>query len=202
MTLQGLLLCGRLRPEQQLYMQEAGKMKVFMAALFIIIFFNAVALAQDPPPYRKDSARRLIIRLNSNYLLLDRSLKGLEDEIKKFPDTTLILSAVNKSGEIRLLSIEVWDDLRLIGSHIYTTVENEALAAGGRHELYQSEVREGSRRLRVAYSWTGDGESPQKGEIFIPITISKGMNYFIELSLEQRGKEAGLYYTKFEFGNR
>ena len=177
-------------------------MKVFMVAAFIMIFFNAAALAQDPSPYRKDSARRLIIQLNRSYTLIDRSLKELEGEIKKFPDTTLILSAVNKSGDIGLLSIDAWDDTRLLGSHIYTTLENEALRAGGRDQLYQGEVKEGDRKLRVAYSWLEEGKSPQKGEIFIPISISKGMTYFIELFLEKTGDWTTLHYTEFELSNR
>lgn len=173
-----------------------------MAAAFILIFFNAVSLAQDPPPRRADSARRLIIQLNSNYTLIDRSLKELEGEIKKFPDTTLILSAVNKSADIGLLSLDAWDDTRLLGSHIYTTLEKEALAAGGRDQLYQGEVREGDRNLRVAYSWIEEGKSPQKGEIFIPVSISKGMSYFIELFLEKTGDWTTLHYNEFELSNR
>lgn len=177
-------------------------MKVFMAAAFIMIFFNAAALAQDPPSYSKDSARRLITQLNRSYTLIDRSLKELEGEIKKFPDTTLIIAAANKSSDTELLSLDAWDDTRLLGGHTYTAIENEALKAGGRDQLYQGEVREGSRNLRVEYYWISEGKSAQKGEMFIPVSISKGMSYFIDLSLEKRGEDVKLYHTLLEFNSR
>lgn len=177
-------------------------MKIFLVAAFIMIFFNAVSLAQDPPPYRKDSTRRLIIQLNRSYTLIDKSLKELEGEIKKFPDTTLIIAAVNKSGDTELLSLDAWDDTRLLGGHIYTALENESLKAGGRDQLYQGEVREGSRNLMVEYYWSTEGRPAQKGEMLIPISITKGMSYFIDLSLEKRGEDVKLYHTLLEFSGR
>lgn len=202
MTLQGLSLGGILLPKEQLYTQEARELKIFLVAAFIMIFFNAVSLAQDPPSYSKDSARRLIIQLNRSYTLIDRSLKELEGEIKKFPDTTLILSALNKSGDIGLLSLDAWDDTRLLGGRTYTAIENEALKAGGRDQLYQGEVKEGSRNLRLEYYWRTEGNPAQKGEALIPISISKGMSYFIDLSLEKRGEDVKLYHTLLEFNSR
>lgn len=177
-------------------------MKVFVAAAFIMIFINASAFAQNPSTYRKDSARRLIIQLNRSYTLIDSSLKELEGEIKKFPDTTLTLSILNKSGDAKLLSLDAWDDAMLLGGHTYTNVEDEALKAGGRDQLYQGEVREGSRNLRVEYYWISEGKSAQKGEMRIPISISKGMSYFIDLSLERRGEDVKLYHTLLEFSGR
>ena len=176
-------------------------MKVLIAAAFIM-FFYAISFAQDPPSYRKDSARRLITQLNRSYTLIDRSLKELEGEIKKFPDTTLVLSAVNKSRDIGLLSLNAWDDIRLLGAHTYTPLENEALKAGGRDQLCRGEAREGSRNLRVEYYWAAEGNPAQKGEALIPISISKGMSYFIELSLEKRGEDVKLYHTMLEFSSR
>ncbi len=182
-------------------MQEAGKLKVVIAAAFIM-FFNAVSFAQEPPSYKKDSTRRLIIQLNRNYTLIDSSLKELEGEIKKFPDTTLILSALNKSGDTGLLSIEAWDNTRLLGGHTYTALENEALKAGGRDQIYQGEIREGSRNLRVEYYWSAEGKSAQKGEALIPVSISKGMSYFIDLSLEKKVEGVKLYHTLREISSR
>jgi hypothetical protein len=180
-----------------------ARLKVFTIALCMIASLGTICHAQLPTPGRGDTTRHLIIRLGNDYTLLDTALKELEGDIKGFPSTTLNLSAVSRDTEgFRLISIEVRDDVRLLGSHIYTPLENDALAAGGRHELYQGEAREGNRQLRVTYYWAGEDMSPQKGEVFIPLSVSKGMGYFIELFLVKSGEQAALHYTQFEVSNR
>lgn len=179
-------------------------MKILIALAGVIIFFNSIALAEVPPPGRRDSARHLIIQLNNSYNVIDKELKELEEDIKVFPRTTLHLSAVNKAlnSDIRLVSIEAQDNARLIESHIYSALENEALAAGGRQQLYQGEVREGKHVLKVTYYWTGEDGPPQKGETYITFSMSKGMTYFIELSLAKKGDNVVLDSSQFEFINR
>lgn len=179
-------------------------MKILIALAGVIIFFNSIALAEVPPPGRRDSARHLIIQLNNNYNFLDKELKKLEEDIKVFPRTTLHLSAVNKAvnSDIKLLSIEAQDNDKLIESHIYSALENEALAAGGRQQLYQGEVREGEHVLKVTYYWTEEDGPPQKGETYITFSMLKGMTYSIELSLTEKGNNVVLDSSQFEFINR
>lgn len=179
-------------------------MRLFTFAACLVMFFNSVSIAQVPPPGRRDTARNLIIQLNNNYLLLDRELKELEGDMRDFPKTTLSLSAVNKmrEGDVRLVSIEVQDNARLLESHLYSAIENEALAAGGRHQMYQGETREGKHVLKVIYYWTGGDAPPQRGETYITFSISKGMTYFIELFLKKSGGNMSLDSSQFEFRGR
>lgn len=179
-------------------------MKILIALAGVIIFFNSIALAEVPPPGRRDSARHLIIQLNNNYNLLDKELDKLDDDIRNFPKTTLNISAVNKmlNRDMELVSIEVQDNAKLIGSHIYSANENEALAEGGRHEIYEGEVREGKHVLKVTYFWREENNTPQKGETYVTFSISRGMTYFIELFLKKSGAKAALDSSQFEFSGR
>lgn len=178
-------------------------MKIFIIVITMTLL-SSLSIAEVPPPSRKDSARQLIIQLNNDYNLLNTELKELEDEMQNFPKTTLNISVVNKmlSKDTSLVSIEIQDNARLIASHIYSNIENEALAAGGRHQILEGEVREGNHVLKITYCWRVEGSAIERGETYAIFSISKGMTYFVELFLKTNKNRVTLESTQFEFSGR
>ncbi|MFQ5900337.1 MAG: hypothetical protein ACE5IH_02145 [Thermodesulfobacteriota bacterium] len=173
-------------------------MKVFAVIVILLLFFlNVVSIAFAE---ENGSIRELINRLNKEYIFLDEALDKLEENIRDFPDTTLNLSVIKRSTDIMLVSIEVLDSNsnRLLKNHIYTPLENKALNAGGRQQLYSGEIGKGRHRLNVIYYWMIEDAPPQKGEALITLSVSPGKNYSIELSFEKRGNKIKLRQSHSE----
>ena len=152
-----------------------------------------------------ESIRDLIVQLNNDYIALDEALQNLEDGITNFSKTTLNLSVIrrNLDNGTKLISIEVADGARLLKNHIYTLIENEALATGGRHQLYNGELKQGSYTLHITYYWRKENSPPQKGEVSVPISVETGRESFVELSFEKENSgNFVMHYYKFEFSNK
>ena len=172
------------------------------ASLLLIFILNTAASAERGGP---DIVRDLIIQLNKDYLYLDEALQTLEDNTKEPPVTTLNISVTkrDKDNSFSLVSIEViGESNRLLKSHIYTSLENEALEAGGRHQLWREEFKNGDYILHVIYLWKKNGSPPQKEDISIPVSVKVGKEYFIELSLEKRENKLEMRYHKLDFSNK
>src|SRR3989338_1423052 len=137
---------------------------ISLLIVFLIYIYPLKAESQT----REESIRDLITRLINEYTSLDKSLKKLEKNIWNFPSTTLNISVLNRNRGIKLASIELLDGVRLLDSHFYTPLENEALWNGGRHQLFHKEVKEGSRRLMAVYYWVEGNKPPIRGEVVIP----------------------------------
>ncbi len=163
--------------------------------LFLLIVFSPSFSAQAISPDQENSIKDLINRLNKNYASLDKALKKLENGITDFSGTPLTLSVVKHDKSIRLVSLEVMDDINLLSSHIYTPLENRALEVGGRHQLYKGEINEGKRTLIVVCYWAGENEQPVKEEAFIKLFVVTGNEYFIELVVDKKENKVAIKYS-------
>lgn len=175
------------------------------ASLLLIFILNTAASADMADPEKGNTVRDLVIQLNMDYLSFDEALQKLEDNTKEPPATTLNISVTRRDGDnsLSLVSIEViGENNRLLKSHIYTSLENEALKAGGRHQLYREEFKNGDYTLHVIYLWKKDSNPPQKEEISLPVSIDVGRESFIELPFEKKEGKPGIRYYRRDFSNR
>lgn len=178
-------------------------MKLILAAFVLLALFHTpVCLAEEPPGSIND-IRKEIITLYDNYIGLLRALKGVETNVKEFSNTTLSLSLVKDESDIRLLFVEILNGEIPIESHTYSPLENDALNAGGRQLLHKGEIKQGNHNLKVLYSWVeGSKALPQKGSATIPISVTAGNNYFIELSMVKKNSTLNLNYSQLVFDNK
>ena len=145
------------------------------------------------------SIREMIIKLNDNYIVLNKQLKELEDSVRDFPGTSISISVVKDDKSAELISVEVWDKDKPLKSHVYTPLDNEVLGMGGRHELYHGEVRRGTHGVKIVFYWKEGKKSAQKEEQIIPVTVAAGTTYFMELSFEKRKDRLELRSTQLDF---
>ena len=178
-------------------------MKIAISTIGMLIFFvHAACSAEFSPQKQEKSIRELIIHLNNEYRFLDAELKNLEDDIKEFPHTTLSISVIKRNNTVRLISLEIFDGDRPLGKHIYTTLENEAMEDGGRHQVFEGEIKEGNHTLKAIYYWVRKDKSPQKDETTIPVSISLGNSSFLELSFDKKENKIGLSHYQLNFSNK
>lgn len=173
-----------------------------VAALLIIISPTAAISEEEATPEEKaEVIRNLIIQLNSTYSYLNKSLKELEEGIGALPPTVLNISVRKRGKDIKLLSMDIQDNDKPLESHLYLPAENEALSAGGRHQIYNGAFREGTHKLKVTYYWKEEA-STQKGEVVIPVSITLGKSYFIDLSILKTGDRVELLHSQLDFTSR
>ncbi|MBI5599344.1 MAG: hypothetical protein HY890_06345 [Deltaproteobacteria bacterium] len=172
----------------------------FITLAIVSLNFIQPSFAGDAPSRDTGSVKGLIIRLDKEYRLLNEELRKLDDYVREFPATTLNLTVTKGDVEARLVSVEIRDNDRLVASHIYTSLENDAMRAGGRHQIYDAETSPGVHRFRAVYYWTdGDGRPPKKGEAEITVSVKPANPNFVEFSLQKKGVEAELRPREFEF---
>lgn len=177
---------------------------VFLISCLMTLLFTSQGSADDDIEIRKKSIRNLISRLNNDYIQLENSFKKLESEIQAFPRTTLNLSVIKREGSIRLASIDAVDRNRPLQGHLYTIAENEALEAGGRHQLYEGEIRQGNHELKIIYYWAEGNAPPRKSEAIIPLAAAAGKSYylFLEFSREDIIGGVKLSHSILDLDNR
>ncbi|MBI5560811.1 MAG: hypothetical protein HY883_06010 [Deltaproteobacteria bacterium] len=143
--------------------------------------------------------KEMIIRLDKEYRLVDEELRKLEEYIKEFPQTSLILTVTGRDADASLVSIEVTDNGRLLASHIYTPPENDAMKKGGRQELYSGETIDGIHRLRAVYYYSAGDKPPRKGEAEITVSVELAKKRFVEFAFQKKGNDFELRPGEFEF---
>jgi len=180
---------------------SASKKSILFFAALAVPLFCAASYAESPQDNEK-YVRELIIRLNNNYIQLDRALKELDENVRDFPNTNIYLSVLKRDKGAELVSMEVWGNDELLKSHIYAPIENTALEAGGRHELFRGEIRKGNQILKVIYYWSEGNGAPQKEVLILPMTISPAKSYVIELSFEKKKDKLAVRHTQFDFSSR
>lgn len=181
--------------------QSLPKKAGLSLAAMIILLLCAASYAAGPQENEK-YVRELIIRLNNNYIQLDRALKELDDTVRDFPNTNIYISVLKRDRTIELISMEVWGNDELLGAHIYAPIENSALEGGGRHELFRGEIRRGNQVLKVIYHWREGNAPPQKEALVLPITVSAAKSYVIELSFEKKKDRLVVSHTQLDFSSR
>ena len=175
-------------------------MKILISLVGIFSIFLTTLSFAEAGFYRKERPiKREIISLHNDYIQLNRELRELEADIRDFPATTLNFSVTKRIKNIQLVSVEISNKDGLIKSHIYTPLENEALEAGSRHQLYQAEVAAGSMILNVVAHWKEDNKVIRTTEAIITVFVTEGRDYFVELSLEKVKNKVGLLYSRLEF---
>ncbi len=188
-------------------MSGSGTMKFIITLIGLLVVISSVfpgglSIAETDRSGKGVSIRELIINLNKHYLYLEKELKKLEEGIRGFPRTTLSLSIIKAESDIDIVSIELLDEDKLLKSHIYTPVENQALDAGGRHQFYYGEIEEGSHRFKVIYYWKEGNGPPKKGEIVFNLSIPLGRKYFVEIAFERKGDVVEPRLSQLDFITR
>jgi len=169
----------------------------------VVIFLSALLCHRHVQAREDSSLRELINRLNTNYSFLNEEFKKLEKDIKGFSETSLSISIIKRdNSKFVLTSVEVLENDNLLAEHFYSSIENKALDAGGRHQLFSGEFKAGNHTLRAVYYWTEDGNSVMLSEVLLPITISIGKTQLLELSFEKRGDKVVLKDHQFNFTSR
>jgi hypothetical protein len=196
----GLLLQKDERADEMMFCTYIKRI-VFGAGL-ILAFLSFVPSVMAAPTGDENSIRSLIIKLNNSYNVMEAELKQLEEDTNAFPDTTLSISIIKRAKGVNLISIEVLNDDRPLESHMYSRLENEALDAEGRHQIYKGEIAAGTHGLKVIYYCTTGKKRPQRGELLIPLATTAGRSYFIELSVDMGRSGPEMHHRRFDFSSR
>jgi hypothetical protein len=167
-----------------------------LVAVALLLGFVAASQA------REKTVRDQIIRLEKEYRYLDEELTKLREKISGFPDTVLDLSVVQEATGVRLISIELTDNERLLKSHIYTRAENAAISGGGRQSFFRGEVRGGLHNLRLVYYWSAGGGAPVRGEASTTINVENARRHFVEFNLVRGRRGVVLMPRNFGVGGR
>ena len=102
-------------------------------------------------------------------------------------------------SKFTLTSVEILENDNLLTEHFYSSIENKALDAGGRHQIFNEEFKGGKHTLKAVYYWTEDGNSVKVSELLIPINISIGRIQLLELAFEKKGNKLSLKHHHFNF---
>lgn len=174
-----------------------------IASIMMIIFSEAVSFAGEiNHPESAEAVRNLIMQLNTTYASLNKSLKELEEGgIGTLPDTILNISVRKREKDIKLLALDIQDNNKPLESHLYLPSEDEALNAGGRHQIYKGAVSEGMHELKVKYYWKAQA-STQEGLAVVPVSVKLGKNYVIDLSILKVGDLVQLISSQLDFSER
>lgn len=174
-----------------------------IAVIIMTIFSGTVSSAEEVNrPESAEAIRNLIMQLNSTYTSLNKSLKELEaGGIGTLPDTILNISVRKREKDIKLLALDIQDNNKPFESHLYLPAEDEALNAGGRHQIYRGAVTEGMHELKVKYYWKVQ-TSTQEGMAIVPVSIKLGKNYFIDLSIIKVEDRVQLISSLPDFSDR
>lgn len=172
---------------------------ILVTALVVVaLLVGFVALAEA----RDKTIRDQIIRLDKEYRYLDEELGKLREKISGFPDTLLDLSVIKEASGVRLISIELTDNNKLLKSHIYTSAENAAISMGGRQSLFRGEVRDGLHNLRIIYYWSAAGSEPVRGEASATLHVERARSHFVEFNLVRGRRGVELMPRSFGVGGR
>ncbi|MBI5235315.1 MAG: hypothetical protein HY886_03600 [Deltaproteobacteria bacterium] len=173
-------------------------------SLSMLVFMNSAAFSSAAESQGKKGAsiRELIVDLNKEYDALDEKIRAFDESIKSFPSTTLNLSVIKREAGIKLVSIDVVDNGRFVKGHVYAPIEDSALSAGGRHQLYLGEMDLGSHNLKIIYTWSDGGTNVKKGETTISLNVKAARTYLIELAIQKKGKEIEIRPYQLDFSNR
>jgi len=172
--------------------------RIFVVALVVVPVFSGAL----PAEARDESIRALIIRLDKEYRYIDDELGKLREKISGFPDTVLDLTVIKEAAGVKLISIELTDNEKLLKSHIYSPAENAAISVGGRQSLYRGEVRDGLHNLRVVYYWSAAGSAPVRGEASTTVNIESAKSHFVEFNLVKGKRGVELVPRNFGVGGR
>ena len=169
----------------------------------MIIFSDPVCFAGEiNRPEAAEAVRNLIMQLNATYVSLNKSLKQLEKEgIGSLPDTILNISVRKREKDIKLLALDIQDNNKPFESHLYSPSEDEALNAGGRHQIFRGAVTEGMHELKVKYYWKLQA-STQEGLAVVPVSVKLGKSHFIDLSILKVGDRVQLISSQLDFSDR
>lgn len=169
-----------------------------IAGLLIIIGIPTPVIAANAN--QDDDLRKQIIVLNKKYVQLMGTLNELlQKDIKSLANTTLNISLVKSDDNFKIISIELFDNDQLLVSHIYSPIEIEALDSGGRQLLHKSELRIGEHSLKVSYVISSGGGPPKKNTLSVPLSITTGNNYHIELSLKKNKSDVLMQFSQLVF---
>ena len=172
--------------------------RILLVTLVSITVLGAASFVQA----REKSMRSLIIRLDKEYRYIDDELGKLREKISGFPDTVLDLTVVKEAIGVKLISIELTDNQKLVKSHIYSPAENAAISVGGRQPLYRGEVRDGLHNLRLVYYWSAAGSAPVRGEVSTSVNIESAKSHFVEFNLIKGKRGVELVPRNFGVGGR
>lgn len=174
-----------------------------IAAIIMTIFSETVGNAGEVSrPESAEAIRSLIMQLNSTYISLNKSLKGLEEGgIGTLPDTLLNISLRKREKDIKLLALDIQDNNKPFESHLYLPAEDEALDAGGRHQIYRGAISEGLHELKIKYYWRVQA-STHEGQAIISLSTKLGKSYFIDLSIQKVGERVQLISSQLDFSDR
>ncbi|MFZ3072849.1 MAG: hypothetical protein WA162_06375 [Thermodesulfobacteriota bacterium] len=150
------------------------------ALLWSLFFFlcnthpaSAAATQNKPAPAaakEEDSVRDLIEELYIHYEAIDKRLRELKTGLNAEGDITGLLTQttvyVKKEKGFKIVSVELKDNGVSLWSHLYTTDENKAMDAGGRHLIFKGDLKKGDHKLFASYRYSTDPASKfQTGEI-------------------------------------
>ncbi len=168
--------------------------------LLLLPTLSAVAYAQPAkrsPTAGKGAEKMLSLdeqvqAVKSDVLRIAAELSNLEEKLL-YPSGTqlaLFVSAV-EAEELDVDSVEVELDGALVGAHVYTHRELQALGRGGVQRLYTGNVAVGEHRVAlVIRGHFGSGSPSTKRQEF---TFLKGIEpRLVEIRLSDRGADAQL----------
>jgi len=168
-----------------------------------LFFCSAILSPKGVHAAEEPSLGALINQLSTNYSFLNEEFEKLEQDIRGFSRTSLNISVIKRgNSKFNLTSVEILENDNLLTEHFYSSIENRALDAGGRHQIFNEEFRGGKHTLKAIYYWTEDGSSVKSSKLLIPINVSIGRTQLLELAFEKKDDKVNLKHHQFNFAVR
>jgi hypothetical protein len=181
------------------------KQTFFAIASSILVFFGANAFSAVPPgaPEKgvsfgeeavENAARSALAEvqaisqdiqaLKSQVVDLNKDLRLMEEKLL-FPSSTryAIFVSLRSDRFFQMESVKLKLDGDLVASHVYSEKQRQALARGGVHRLYVTNLNEGKHTATVFFTGIGSNERPYKRAVTLDFDKGPASGH-MEISIE------------------
>lgn len=162
----------------------------YFMALFCLFCFSISVFAETGEKGIDDRVESL----KKEVLELTRELSILEEELL-FPTSTQVVIFVSMDEENSWMpsSIRLEVDGRMTASHVYAGREIKSMSAGGVQRLYQGNVKQGERKLKVVVQGKEPGSRDRYKREMLYEFEKENSSIFIEINLSEN--DDGLQIT-------
>lgn len=126
---------------------------------------------------------RDIQKLKTTVVTLNKDLRVLEEDLL-FPANTRfhVFVSLNVGEYFRMEGVELRLDNRVVASYLYSSEERQALAKGGKHQLYLGNLSPGKHTLSAFFVGQGPNGREYKRGSSLKFTKNQGPK-FVELAV-------------------
>lgn len=144
---------------------------------------NAVENASESALAEVQAISQGIQALKSQVVDLNKDLRLMEEKLL-FPSSTryTVFVSVVSDRFFQLEGIKFKMDGELVATHVYSAKQREALARGGVHRLYVTNLNEGQHTATVFFTGLGSNQRPYKRAVSLDFDKGPGSGH-LEVSI-------------------